>query len=58
MNAAGQEWGLAELVEACQVSSGEGARSVLNNVRTRLRRWVGERAQYDDMTLLALRLLR
>ena len=58
MNTAGQEWGLAELVEACQVSSGEGARSVLSNVRTRLRRWVGERAQYDDMTLLALRLLR
>lgn len=58
MNSAGQEWGLAELVEASQVASGEGAHSVLNNVRTRLRRWVGERAQYDDMTLLALRLMR
>ena len=58
MNGAGQEWGLPELVEACQVASDEGAHSVLNNVRARLRRWVGDRAQYDDMTLLALRLIR
>lgn len=57
MNEAGAEWGLSELIAACQVSAPEGAHSVLNNVRTRLRRWVGERAQYDDMTLLALRLI-
>ena len=58
MNKDAQEWGLPELVEACQVASLDGAHSVLNNVQTRLRRWVGERAQYDDMTLLALRLVR
>ncbi len=58
MSSTGQEWGLPELLEACQVASTDGAHSVLNNVRTRLRRWVGERAQYDDMTLLALRLMR
>lgn len=58
MNSAGQEWGLQELVTACQLAAPEGAHSVLNNVRTRIRRWVGDRAQYDDMTLLALRLMR
>jgi sigma-B regulation protein RsbU (phosphoserine phosphatase) len=58
MNGAGQEWGLPELVAACQVASADGAHSVLDNVRTRLRRWVGGRAQYDDMTLLAIRLVR
>ena len=34
------------------------ATSLYNNVRQRLKRFVGGRAQYDDMTLLALRLLR
>jgi hypothetical protein len=33
MNKDGQEWGLPELVDACQVASLEGAHSVLNNVR-------------------------
>lgn len=58
MNKEGQEWGLPELVDACQLASQEGAHSVLNHVRTRLKRWVGDRAQYDDMTLLAMRLVR
>lgn len=58
MNNQGEEWGLNNLLDACKVASSEGAHSVLNNVRQRLKRFVGGRAQYDDMTLLALRLLR
>lgn len=56
-NVEGEEWGLTCFLDAIRVASGEGANSVLNNVRQRLRRFVGGRAQYDDMTLLALRQL-
>jgi sigma-B regulation protein RsbU (phosphoserine phosphatase) len=56
-NSEGEEWGSPNFLDACRVASGEGANSVLNNVRQRLRRFVGGRAQYDDMTLLALRQL-
>ncbi len=51
----GGEWGMDRFFDACKVASAEGPHSVLNNVRQRLRRFVGERAQYDDMTLLAMR---
>lgn len=55
MNSQDEEWGMTNLLDACRVASAEGANSVLNNVRQRLRRFVGGRAQYDDMTLLAMR---
>ncbi len=58
LNAAGEEWGVDRLREAVKVAAGEGANSVLNNVRQRLARFVGNRPQYDDMTLLALRVMR
>ena len=58
MNAQEEEWGLDNFLDAIRVAAEEGANSVLNNVRQRLERFVGEQRQYDDMTLLALRILR
>lgn len=58
MNPQDEEWGLDNLLDAIRVSSKEGANSVLNNVRQRLERFVGSRPQYDDMTLLALHVMR
>lgn len=57
LNAQRQEWGIDRFKEAIQVASHEGAHSVLNNVRQRLMRFVGETAQYDDMTMIALRVM-
>jgi serine phosphatase RsbU (regulator of sigma subunit) len=58
MNAAKEEWGMDQFLDACSVAASEGANSLLNNVRQRLQRFVGEHAQYDDMTLLALRVAK
>jgi sigma-B regulation protein RsbU (phosphoserine phosphatase) len=55
MNREGEEWGMQNFLEAVRQASAEGANSVLNNVRQRIERFVGENPQYDDMTLLALR---
>lgn len=56
MNNAHEEWGLNTFVETCVSSRAEGAHSLVNNVRQRLQRFVGEYPQYDDMTLLAARI--
>ncbi|NCC50170.1 MAG: GAF domain-containing protein [Spartobacteria bacterium] len=58
MNENEQEWGIDNFTEAIRVSADEGAHSVLNNVQQRLMRFVGETPQYDDTTLLALRVVR
>jgi phosphoserine phosphatase RsbU/P len=58
MNPQGEEWGVDNFLDAVRVAAEEGANSVLNNVRQRLERFVGDRPQYDDMTLLALRVMR
>lgn len=58
MNAAKQEWGMDQFVDACSLASTEGANSLVNNVRQRLDRFVGGHTQYDDMTLLALRVTK
>lgn len=58
MNAAGDEWGFERFVEVCRRMAPQGPHSVLNHVREDLRKFVGEHAQYDDMTLLAVRKIR
>jgi len=58
MNVRDEEWGLDNLLDAIRVASREGANSVLNNVRQRMERFVGNRQQYDDMTLLALHVMK
>lgn len=54
MNDDNQEWGIENLMDAVRASSGDNAEGVLTNVRERVVRFVGNRPQYDDMTLLAL----
>lgn len=55
MNAAKDEWGIGPFTETCVTASAEGAHSLVNHVRERVQRFVGDYAQYDDMTLVALR---
>ena len=58
MNLNDEEWGMDRFMDTIRVSAGEGANSVLNNVRERLVRFVGNRPQYDDMTLVSLRIMK
>jgi sigma-B regulation protein RsbU (phosphoserine phosphatase) len=55
MNAAGEEWGFQRLCGLCQENAGASAHTVLTNIRQSLGGFVGDREQYDDMTLLAIR---
>lgn len=57
MNAQAEEWGVERLLETVYPSAPHGANAVLNGVREKLARFVGSVEQYDDMTLLALRIL-
>ncbi len=56
-NEQGEEWGVDPFLEAVSTAAPDGANAVLNNVQQRLMRFVGGFEQYDDMTLLALRIL-
>ena len=58
MNMQEEEWGMERFMAAIRTAAEEGAHSVLNNVRDRLIRFVGNHPQYDDMTLIALRFMR
>jgi sigma-B regulation protein RsbU (phosphoserine phosphatase) len=58
MNAQEEEWGLNRFLDAVRTAAAGGADQVLRNVSERLKRHVGTRAQYDDMTLLVLRVVR
>lgn len=58
MNAQGEEWGIESFFDAARVAARDGANSVINNVRQRLERFVGNHAQYDDMTLVTLHVTR
>lgn len=52
-----EEWGVDAFLEAVHTAAPDGANAVLNNVQQRLMRFVGGVEQYDDMTLLAIRVL-
>jgi sigma-B regulation protein RsbU (phosphoserine phosphatase) len=58
MNTTREEWGQKSFADTCVTSSPEGAHSLVNHVRQRIQRFVGEHPQYDDMTLLAMRIVR
>jgi serine phosphatase RsbU (regulator of sigma subunit) len=45
---------MQSLQDTCAHAAAGGAHVLLNNVRQRLQRFVGDSPQYDDMTLLAL----
>jgi phosphoserine phosphatase RsbU/P len=55
MTQEGEEWGIDSFLDTVGLAASEGAQSVLNHVRQRLGRFVGTRAQYDDMTMVVLR---
>ena len=57
MNAKREEWGIENFLNAVSESAPDGAGKVLDSVQQRLLRFVGEMGQYDDMTLLALRVM-
>ncbi len=58
MDDKGNEWGVDRFLESVSTAAPDGANAVLNNVQQRLMRFVGSVEQYDDMTLLALRILK
>lgn len=57
MSNEGEEWGVDRFLEAVHKAAPDGANAVLNNVQQRLMRFVDGVEQYDDMTLLAIRVL-
>ncbi|HMP72874.1 MAG TPA: SpoIIE family protein phosphatase [Kiritimatiellia bacterium] len=55
MDGQGEEWGTERFFDACRDGSGPGARALVETIRHRLDRFVGDQPPYDDMTLLAIR---
>jgi len=55
LNEAGEEWGLESLREFIKNRPPSGPDPLIQAVRKELARYVGARPQYDDMTLLALK---
>ena len=51
------EWGLLNLVKTAQLAcmEGAGAEGTARAIRQRLLQFAGETAQYDDMTLVTMR---
>ncbi len=56
-NEKGEEWGLAPLNRLLLSSRSLSPRQLCDNIRERVLRFTGEQDQYDDMTLLALKVL-
>lgn len=57
LNDAGEEWGLENLNQFIKDAPPTGPGPLLEAIRSELRRYIGAREQYDDMTLLALKVL-
>jgi len=55
LNDTGDEWGLDNLLKLIQTESPESPAALMKAVKTSLARYVGAQQQYDDMTLLALK---
>lgn len=55
LNEEGEEWGLENLLECIQTDSENGPEALIRSIRSNLTRYVGAKQQYDDMTLLALK---
>jgi sigma-B regulation protein RsbU (phosphoserine phosphatase) len=56
MNPAGEEWGVESLKTVVRTAAASGAHGVVDHVRQRLQRFVGEREPYDDMTMVVFRI--
>jgi len=55
LNENGEEWGLDNLLNLIQAESPETPDALMEAVRSSITRYVGAQQQYDDMTLLALK---
>ncbi|HKL21215.1 MAG TPA: GAF domain-containing SpoIIE family protein phosphatase [Tichowtungia sp.] len=56
LNEEGEEWGLENLTRLIQNAPPSAPEPLLNTIRSELNRYIGAQQQYDDMTLLVLRL--
>jgi sigma-B regulation protein RsbU (phosphoserine phosphatase) len=57
LNEAGEEWGLEKMIDLIRTKSPENPDHLVASICDALNRYVGAREQYDDMTLLALKVL-
>lgn len=55
LNDKNEEWGSDRLLQAIDDKSASGVDELIQTVRTRLARHIGAQPQYDDITLLALK---
>ena len=55
LNEKGDEWGLDNLLNLIQTESPKNPAALMKAVSTNITRYVGAQQQYDDMTLLALK---
>ena len=55
MNREDEEWGVPLLTRALISSRHQNARQLCANIQERVLRFTGDAPQYDDMTLLAMR---
>lgn len=56
LNEEGEEWGLDRLIDLIRTDHPKNPEEMIQTVRTCITRYVGARPQYDDMTLLALKI--
>ena len=56
LNEKGEEWGLENLTRLIKDAPPSDPETLLNTIRHELNRYIGAQQQYDDMTLLALRI--
>lgn len=56
LNEAGDEWGFENLARLIKNAPPSAPEPLLNTIRNELNRYIGAQQQYDDMTLLVLRL--
>ncbi len=56
MNAEEEEWGVENLVRSVERMAGSSAHELLNDIRQEVLDFAGNTRQYDDMTMLALKI--
>ncbi len=56
MNRGGEEWGNQRLTEAVEKMASANAHDLLDNIRNEVLSFIGNNRQYDDMTMLALKI--
>jgi sigma-B regulation protein RsbU (phosphoserine phosphatase) len=55
LNAAGDEFGMPNLIKAIQASAADGAAGIVTKLTDELRAFVGSYPQHDDITLIVIR---